>query len=272
MANGCMIDAHIHSSVSFDSDTPMRDMALASIEKGVEGVCFTDHYDVIDSGGKFVPEYDWSFAHAAHDEAKKAVGEGFMLNFGLELGNAPAGFSAAEGSLNEPDIDFVLGSIHNASARLAYKDYYYVDYTSEELCYFYLDDYFSQLEQLVAWGRFDSLAHVPYPLRYMVERDKQPITLERYYERIDAMLLHLARNDKALEVNTGKTGRIMPEYPYLLERFHALGGKLVTVGTDAHSIAQTGLGLKGAYELLKQKGFSSVACFKRRKPEMIRIE
>ena len=32
-----------------------------------------------------------------------------------------------------------------------------------------------------------------------------------------------------------------------LDRYRALGGRLITVGTDAHSIPQFGMGLKEAY-------------------------
>ena len=46
-------------------------------------------------------------------------------------------------------------------------DYYFVRYDSPELCWQHLDDYFDSLEALVRWGNFDSLGHLPYPLRYM---------------------------------------------------------------------------------------------------------
>ena len=56
-----------------------------------------------------------------------------------------------------------------------------------------------------------------------------------------------------------------------LDRYRALGGRLITVGTDAHSIPQFGMGLKEAYMLALEKGFESVAVFKRRKCELVSI-
>ena len=69
----------------------------------------------------------------------------------------------------------------------------------------------------------------------------------------------------------GKKPYIMTEYAYLLDRYRALGGRLITVGTDAHSIPQFGMGLKEAYMLALEKGFESVAVFKRRKCELASI-
>ena len=91
-------------------------------------------------------------------------------------------------------------------------------FDSPELSYVWLDDYFTQEERLVEWGNFDSLAHLPYPLRYIAQRDGQPVTLKRYEERIVEILCMLIQNGKALEVNSGKNVHIMPEYGWLLER------------------------------------------------------
>ena len=148
-----MFDAHIHSSMSFDSSVPREDVVVEAVKRGFYGLCFTDHYDVVDSYGKFVSDYDWEGTRMARQRALARAGGRIIVNNGIELGNAPYGFAAAESVLNaEPEVDFVLGSIHNASEKLDYKDYYFVDYTDTGICYKYLDDYFIQLEKLVEWA------------------------------------------------------------------------------------------------------------------------
>ncbi|MEE3394802.1 MAG: PHP domain-containing protein [Candidatus Onthomonas sp.] len=259
-------DLHLHSTVSFDGHNSRREMALAARDRGIRTICFTDHYDVVNEKNEFVPVYDWTPARREHAEAKAALGGSAELLYGLELGNAPADFSAAAAALTEPGLDFVLGSIHNASKAMGWQDYYYVNFESPERCYAYLDDYFDQEEQLVQWGNFDSLAHLPYPLRYMSGRDGQPVTLGRYEERIVEILRKLIQNGKALEVNSGKSPRIMPEYGWLLERYADLGGELVTVGCDAHRVEDVGVGLEQAYDLLKSKGYRYVTVFRGRRP------
>lgn len=120
-----MFDAHIHSSMSFDSSVPREDVVVEAVKRGFYGLCFTDHYDVVDSYGKFVSDYDWEGTRMARQRALARAGGRIIVNNGIELGNAPYGFAAAESVLNaEPEVDFVLGSIHNASEKLDYKDYY----------------------------------------------------------------------------------------------------------------------------------------------------
>ena len=112
-----MFDAHIHSSMSFDSSVPREDVVAEAVKRGFYGLCFTDHYDVVDSYGKFVSDYDWEGTRMAQQRAFACAGGRIIVNNGIELGNAPYGFAAAESVLNaEPEVDFVLGSIHNAKS------------------------------------------------------------------------------------------------------------------------------------------------------------
>ena len=39
-------DCHLHSSFSGDSETPMEDMVLQGISKGLSVMCFTEHHDL----------------------------------------------------------------------------------------------------------------------------------------------------------------------------------------------------------------------------------
>ncbi len=264
-------DIHLHSTVSFDGHNSRTEMALAARDRGIRTICFTDHYDVVNEKNEFVPVYDWTPVRREHQEAVKALGNSIELLYGLELGNAPANFSAAARALEEPGLDFVLGSIHNSGQELGWSDYYYVKFDSPELSYVWLDDYFTQEERLVEWGNFDSLAHLPYPLRYIAQRDGQPVTLKRYEERIVEILCMLIQNGKALEVNSGKNVHIMPEYGWLLERYRDLGGELVTVGCDAHRSEDVGVGLGQAYDLIRSKGFRYITVFRGRKPCPVRL-
>lgn len=266
-----LVDTHIHSTVSFDGHNSRTEMARAAIDRGIGILCFTDHYDVVNEKNRLVPHYDWAPARREHQAAREALGEQIELLYGLELGNAPASFAGAEEALKEPGLDFVLGSIHNSSSALHWQDYYFVTFRAPVLGYFYLDDYFDQLEQLMDWGNFDALAHLPYPLRYIRDRDQQQVTLDQYRDRVDALLRRLEETGKALEVNSAKRLPLMPEYGWLLERYRALGGELVTVGCDAHRVSDVGVGLAEAVELIRSKGFRYVTVFRGRKPCPVRI-
>lgn len=58
----------------------------------------------------------------------------------------------------------------------------------------------------------------------------------------------------------------------IFKMYKALGGKLVTIGSDAHDTAFLGHGMNEALSMLKGIGFDSYTVFENRKPIEIAIE
>ncbi len=269
-----LLDTHMHSTVSFDGKSSRREMAEASMAFGLDGICLTDHYDIINEKNQLCPTYDWAPARQAHREALKAIPKGscFQLLYGLELGNAPADFDAAERALAEPGLDFVIGSIHNASLAMAGQDFYYLDFqTHPELARPCLEDYFASMLALARWGNYDTLGHIPYPLRYIRDRDGVQTDLSDYWEECRALLRRNAEGGKALEVNTKRGRDDLGDYRALLPAWREAGGELVTVGADAHHRDHVGLGIRRAYDLLRECGFRYVTYYVQRKPVMVKL-
>lgn len=267
-----LADTHAHSTASFDGHSSRAEMVRAAQQAGLNALCFTDHYDVINEKGQHIPHYDWASARREHREALPLVEEGFELGYGLELGNAPADFAGAAEALEEPGLDFVIGSIHNASRTMGGIDFYYVDYAREpEKAPLHLRDYLDSLLELVRWGNYDSLGHLPYPLRYMRQRGGLDISLEQERERVDEILKAVIRDGKAIEVNSYRGRGGLEDYAPLLRRFRSLGGELVTCGADAHRAEDVGKGLKEAYALLEACGFDYVTVFRQRRPSLMRL-
>ena len=265
-------DTHTHSTVSFDGHSSRAEMVRAAAAAGLDLVCFTDHYDVINEKGEDCPHYDWAPARREHREAQSVLPAGLELRYGIELGNAPADFAAAEEALREPGLDFVIGSIHNASRGLGGIDYYYVDYAKEpEKAEVHLLDYLDSLYALTEWGNYDSLGHIPYPLRYMGQRGGLDITLEGCQEQVDRILRSAAEGGKAVEVNTYRGRGGLEDYAPLLRRFRELGGEFVTCGADAHRCEDVGKGLRDAYALLEECGWRYVTVYRGRKPFPIKL-
>ncbi len=267
-----LADTHMHSTVSFDGESSRSEMALAAREAGLNAVCFTDHYDIINEKSEYCPFFDWETAKKEHHAALVHQKSGFDILYGLELGNAPADFQAAERSLLEPGLDCVIGSIHNTSKALGGVDYYYVNYAKEpELAALHLTDYFDSMLRLVQWGGFDTLGHIPYPLRYMRDRDGQPLELNRWREVLDDILRLVAEKGRAIEVNTNRARTPLDDYAPILRRFRELGGEFVTCGADAHQAADVGKGIPDAYRLLSDCGFRYVTVFRGRRPEPVKL-
>ena len=99
--------------------------------------------------------------------------------------------------------------------------------------------------------------------------------MSAFSEIIDEILQTLIRNGKSLEINTAglrqPIGVTSPDES-IVRRYKELGGKLITIGSDAHYAEHLGAGIEQGYELALKCGFDSVAVYQRRMPTMIPIE
>ena len=128
---------------------------------------------------------------------------------------------------------------------------------------------------MIHWGKFDSLGHLTYPLRYIEGDHGIPVDLTRHREAIDAIFRELIAAGKALEVNTSgyrqKIGRPLPDLP-LVRRYRELGGELITLGSDAHSTQDLGKGIEAGMEMLREAGFRYFAVYEQHKPILLPLE
>ena len=80
-----------------------------------------------------------------------------------------------------------------------------------------------------------------------------------------------AQREKALELNTSPLKKGFPETnpgKAILKKYHDFGGRLVTVGSDAHTPEGVGFAFDRAAMLLKECGFTEYATFEKRQPVM----
>lgn len=265
-----LTDFHCHSICSPDGNVPIGEMAAAGKALGLVEMCITDHCDLLNGAGERTLTYDWMPVLEQYRAAKVLEDEHFSLKLGLELGGAQVSPEHARTILGGAELDFVIGSIHNKSETLGGGDFYYVSYSSEELCHEMLADYFASLLEVAQLGLYDSLGHVIYPLRYMNRRDGQNVTLERHWPVIREILTAVLDQGKAMEVNT-YCGRTVSDWRETLELYRSLGGHLVTLGSDAHHPENMGKGIVESCALLKELGFEGVTTYQNRKPVLHRF-
>lgn len=254
-------DYHTHSILSPDSDTPLEQMAQAAVAAGLDELCITDHCDLLTLQGQPVDNYDWPPAVAQHREESARFAGRLTIRLGLELGMAHLNPAASAAIVSIPELDFVLGSIHNLCPEKGGRDFYYVDYPDEQACYRALDDYFASMALMAATPYYDVLAHIIYPLRYM----NVPVSLERYTEQIRAILRAAVESGRGMEVNTWR-GRTVAEWKPILSLYRDCGGEIVTVGSDAHVPNGVGKGIREAQGLLADCGFQYVCTYHKHKP------
>ena len=262
-----LYDQHVHSVHSQDGGQTICEIAEKAIERGLTGVTVTDHFDLCTDPIGYPFYLMHEEARRADFEAAQALyGDRLELRWGVELGNPYLMPGVAEPLFAEREFDFILGSVHYTRDM---RDLYLIDYEAAETRKEMFDMYFEDMMTLLADGGFDSLAHLDYPLRVM--RDLMEPTLIDWREPIEAVLATVAKKDLALEVNTRGfmdwKGRQEPE-DWVLRRFYELGGRMITVGSDAHVPQAVGGCIDRAHEKLAELGFEGVTVFTNRKPEL----
>lgn len=87
------------------------------------------------------------------------------------------------------------------------------------------------------------------------------VHIEDYHDRVDNILKFLIKEGIALEMNTSILENKVADYDiYLFERYHSLGGRLVTLGSDAHRTDRIANRFDVAAAELKRIGFNE-ACY-----------
>ncbi len=264
-----IFDTHTHSDNSFDGNHTCILLCEGVIKNNGVGIAITDHCEIdskdLDFRSFTTNQYVESFM------AKKSFEDKIEVLQGIELGQAIYNKPLAEQILNDFNYDFVLGSIHNLENM---EDFYFLDYKEYDIKEL-LTEYFNTIFELCKWNKFDSLAHLTYPLRYIYQRENIRVDLSEYNQIIDLILTELVKNEKALEINTSglfmDIGETLPTAD-ILSRFRELGGKYVTVGSDSHYYDKVCNGIAEGYDILKQCGFDHFTIFRKRKPVLIPIE
>lgn len=270
MAFKNIMDMHVHTDNSFDGNHSIMYMCEKACEKNVKAVAFTDH---VEADCYYEEHYDKVAVQSYVDtiKARCAFNGKLIVCSGIELGEACFKPELAEKIITERNYDFVVASIHNLRDE---QDFFFFDYADYD-CEAILDEYFDEELNLVEWGKFDSLAHLTYPLRYMQGEQGIQIDMNRFKKKIDEILKLLAEKDLSLEINTSglfqKLRSTMPGEE-VIKRYHELGGKLITIGSDSHYAQKIGNGVQRGMELAKRCGFNSIALYKNREPIEIPIE
>ncbi len=274
-------DSHLHTKFSFDSKLEPSAHAEDAVQLGICAITLTDHVDIVTESmvldeGNHCDTWNDGTVLGSVAAAREMNGRypGLEVLAGVELGQAiaPGAEVQAEHVLSLADFDFVLGSMHLMRSG---PDYYYIDYTlPENDPYDIYAEYLDDILALVRWGRFDCLAHLTYPLRYIIGQSGVDFDERRFDGTYDRILKTLADSGKALEINTSGARRVngfmLPD-TRLVARFRELGGRYITLGSDAHRKGHIGAGLDIGAEMAREAGFDSVVYYREHKPVAVLI-
>lgn len=264
-------DFHTHSRFSFDGNDGAEEMVRRAIALGLTHYAITDHIDVnLFYDGEYGAERSSREAAETIPALKEKHAGEIVLLYGAELGQPHHDPALAEKILADAPYDFVIGSCHMLRG---YEDFYFLDYR-EEPPEKLLPLYFDELLEMAEVSDFDVLGHLTYPLRYICGKYGLSPDMTRYEPVVDEIFRTLIRNGKGIEINTselrGKTHMLLPDLPYV-KRYRELGGEILTIGSDAHSVGDLGKNIADGIETAKLAGFDRIAVFRERMAEFIPI-
>ena len=256
-----MFDYHMHTRVSFDGHDTGLQMAQAAKAAGLREICFTDHLDYDPLGKMGILAFDTDTYNAEYDRLEL---EGLKIRRGMEFGMTVDNRQQFKLDLKRREFDFVLGSVHFVDDLDVYYEDYWKDKTVFQAERRYLE---ATLDCVRLHDDFDVLAHLTYIAKTHCHPAPRPVSLAEHRELIDEILRVLAQKGKGLEMNTSGVDRCGDFLPTadIFRRFHELGGRIVTVGSDAHQARRVGQYSFDACEILKEI-FGHVCTFEGRQP------
>jgi len=279
-----LIDCHTHTQFSVDSDADINSMIERAYELGLAAYAITDHcecncwysaehYNGSVLSNDFNYSRDFENSVSAVTELKEKYDGKLNLICGTEMGQALQDIEAAEKIISDKRLDFVIASMHQLPND---EDFAFIDYSkySSDGIYELLERYFNEIFNLCKWGKFDILGHLTYTLRYLKGNFGFDADISRFDELIAESFRALVHNGCGIEINTsGLRQAYVDTFPSLkyVKLFRDLGGEILSIGSDAHTVEDLGKGVEIGAEIAKTAGFTHLCYFKRRKPVFIEI-
>lgn len=267
-----LFDSHTHSNNSSDGSHPMTFICEKAVESGLSGICITDHCELREyEAGNYERRITQSVFEAGR--CRNIFNGRISVMAGIEMSDIlydPALTDRVQAAFA---FDMVMVSQHNSMDG---EDLYLVDFPSlgSDIIDKYMTDYFTYMLNAVKTGKFDTIGHLTYPVRYITGIHKIPVDLSRYDDMIEEILRVVASLGKAIEINasglSGPLGDTMPSFRYI-KRYRELGGEHITLGSDAHVAEKLGTGIPATMQMLLDAGFTHFTFFKERNPIQLKI-
>lgn len=248
------IDYHLHTSFSLDSDGQPEDYIRRAILLQLDEICFTDHYDVDYPGADFT--MDIPFYLQTMRQLQTKYQDQIKIFVGIEMGLDPLHQQTIEAILQQYHFDFVIGSVHAIGQTEFFRGDFFKGLSKEEAH----RQYFEQCIACVnAFDDFDVFGHFDYIERYGPYQDKQ-VDTSLYEQEIETFLKRLIEKNKGLEVNTSGFLLRQEGFPKrsILERYYALGGRKISIGSDSHTAKTVGAHVTEVLSMLQAIGFQEV--------------
>lgn len=253
-----LADYHMHTSFSNDSEYPMESAVKQALEIGLDEICFTEH---IDYGVKsWELNCDCEKYLKEFNRCKALYGDQISMKFGMEFGMQVHTIDEFQKTFEQYPFDFIILSCHQVDDMEFWNYQFQKEKSQEE----YNQRYYEEILKVVQnYQNYSVLGHLDMIRRYDPAGD---YPFEKVKDLVDEILKTVIQNGKGIEVNTSCYRYHLPDLTpshEILERYHNLGGHILTIGSDAHDGAWIGCKVQETQQELKRIGFSDICTYDR---------
>ena len=249
-----MFDQHVHSNFSFDSNEDLENYINVSNKNDI---VTTEH---LDFANPIINYEDSSINYLKYIEEIDSLNKKYSNKFfsGIEIGYTPNSEKRIEDFLKNKNFNLKLLSIHQNGLY----DYMCVNkklISLEAL----IQEYFEQMIQALESSiEFNVLAHFEYGIRIIdISVTDFDSLASKFLNKIIELIV---KKEIAFEVNTKSMYKYKKEnlYSYMIEKYLKKGGKLFTLGSDAHNIKDYAYRFDEARKFLLARNVKEIILFK----------
>lgn len=249
-----MFDQHVHSSFSFDSNEDLENYINVSNNSDI---ITTEH---LDFENPIINYKDSSIDYLKYVGQIKNLNKKYSNKFflGIEIGYTPNSEKRIEDFLKDKNFNLKLLSIHQNGNY----DYMCVNKKLISLEVL-IQEYFEQMIQALESSiEFNVLAHFEYGLRMIDISVTDFDNLASVF--LNKIIELIVKKEIAFEVNTKSMYKYKKEnlYNYMIEKYIKKGGRLFTLGSDAHNIKEYAYKFDEAKKFLLSKNIKEIILFK----------
>ena len=249
-----MFDQHVHSSFSFDSNEDLENYINVSNNSDI---ITTEH---LDFKNPIINYKDSSIDYLKYVGQIKNLNKKYSNKFflGIEIGYTPNSEKRIEDFLKDKNFNLKLLSIHQNGNY----DYMCVNKKLISLEVL-IQEYFEQMIQALESSiEFNVLAHFKYGLRMIDISVTDFDNLASVF--LNKIIELIVKKEIAFEVNTKSMYKYKKEnlYNYMIEKYIKKGGRLFTLGSDAHNIKEYAYKFDEAKNFLLSKNMKEIILFK----------
>lgn len=269
-----IFNCHTHTMYSHDGNGTVDELCRSALGNKLMGFAVTDHCDCEYADNEEMRRnLELSFTET--EKYKNIYKDKLIISRGIEIGEFLFNPEFSEKMIASYDFDVILGSVHAVRIKGWEMPFSVIDFSclSDDFIDRYVTQYFNNLLETAINADYDILCHLTVVLRYIVYKYKKTVDMNKHIPVITEILKEVIKRDKTLEVNTSgiEDGYFMPDTD-ILTLYKTLGGRNITLGSDAHSPSNIAKGLNEGVKLLKMLGFNELSYYENRNRKTYKIQ